>query len=566
MLGARSLCSPKEFLIFARPLIRMTIGQIFLHQAKAFESRRFIYRPDQSAVTYGEASMLIVSWVQQMKNLGIKKGDHIICYEEMPDPMIYFFLAAQFIGAISVPVSPLFSTSYVNELAKRLGSRYVFCSPSVYAGCDSERLPLEMSINYEITTNLHAAFQYLETVHEDINCDDVIMLQSTAGSTGAPKIVIRKHSALTHYAKYLSPELKNLDVLKPHRYLMLLSFAHSFAYHQLATALSLGAELAVPIGLDTDVELREIYQLVPTVLSLPPRVLRSFTIQEKNIESQQYRSHLFPKESQYVVVGGGQGDASIMLRLQNERITPIQIYSSSETSMVAITKNGEWYADSTGTLVPSVNFKLAGDGEILIQSPGLMLGYKDDPEATASAFDSEGYFKTGDIGALSVAGTLRILGRKKDVFNTVEGSNIFPSRIEDMVEITASGSHVILVGDSRPYLSALIFLPPEWNWISEHELGYLDPLKYNEIYAEMGELLQSINNRLEQPEMVARFHLYMKDFPEDCYGKVQGSKIRRNRMRAAKIFSTEISNLYRSPMLTDITCVPGVNRRLRKAG
>lgn len=545
----------------------MTIGQLFLHQAKVFSHRRFIYKPDLSSVTYEQAIHQIANWVQQMQSYGIKKGDHLICYSEAPDPTIYFFLAAQFLGAIIVPVSPLFSTGYINDLATRIDSRFIFCDEAIYPGCTLTRLLLTANSDLPLSKfSSSEAYEFLEQIHEGANCNDILMLQSTAGSTGTPKLVIRKHSALTHYAVYLKPQLrnKNRDAKAAHRYLMLLSFAHSFAYHQLTTAISLGAELAVPNGIDADVELQQVYQLAPTVLSLPPRVLRSFLLQDKKSQKILPGKKLFSAESQYVVIGGGEGDAATLRRLQLEGITPVQIYSTSETSMIAITGEKKWQENSTGSVLPSVELKFLDDGEICVKSPGLMVGYQNDEKATAEAFDQHGFFKTGDVGAWSSSGQLKILGRKKDVFNTPEGSNIFPSRIEEMIELASPGCQVLLIGDSRPYLSALITLPPLLPWNSDHELGLLAPENYLSIYQKVGELLQTINKELERPEMIMRFHLYLKKFPEKCYQKVQGAKIRRDRIETARIFSAEISQLYGSPSAIDVTFVPGINRRLRK--
>jgi long-subunit acyl-CoA synthetase (AMP-forming) len=329
-------------------------------------------------------------------------------------------------------------------------------------------------------------------------------------------------------------------------------------------AITLGAELAVPWAVDTPVNLHELFQLRPSVLALPPRVLKSFVLQEKKTKTKESVSKLFPSSAEFVVIGGGKGDGTTLRRLVNEGVTPIQIYSTSETSMIAITKKGTWQEESAGKPLSAVDMKIAKDGEILVKSPALMLGYfnlsKTDEEVTSD----EGYYPTGDIGSLNETGTLKILGRKKDVFNTPEGSNIFPARIEQLIESLEDVHQVILLGDDYPYICAMVSISGAENGVSTSKDGFLSPGANDELYRKFAPLLQTVNSGLERAEQIIRFYLFSKDFPTSCYQQVQGAKIRRNRREIAQVFSNRITEIYRSEDDLDPSYVPGVERRLRK--
>ena len=526
-------------------LVTKTVGQLFLSAAREFKHRRFIFRPDGSFISYEDAVIGVALRVSELLRLGIKKGDYIICYCEKPVLSIHFFLAAQFIGAIPVPVAPIFNPKYASDLANRIEAKFIFCESQHAQSFIQKTITFEdLKNDNDLHKNFSSVCEFLEQIHSAINSENIVILQATAGSTGQPKMVIRRHSALTYYARNLAPELEN-NPNSPHRYLMLLSFAHSFAYHQFTTALILGAELGVPWAIDSDVSLKEIFELAPTVMCLPPRVLSSFVMQETAPISSASKNALFPLSVKFIVIGGGEGNANQLRRLNSEGITPIQIYSTSETSMIAMTKNKQWKESCTGKPLPEIEFKIV-ESEIHVKSPGMMLGYLNDPEADKNGFCENGFFRTGDLGALTEDGNLRILGRKKDVFGTPEGSLIFPSRVEDLIETRQQGSQVILIGNNRPFLCALIYIP--------NCSGY----------EAVASLLSDVNSQLQRPEQIVRFLLLEEPFAENCYQIVQGSKVRRNRDAIERTFSIQITELYSSICEPDVTFVPGVDRRLRR--
>ena len=108
-----------------------------------------------------------------------------------------------------------------------------------------------------------------------------------------------------------------------------------------------------------------------------------------------------------------------------------------------------------------MELKLAEDGEVLIRGPQIMKGYRNMPDQTADAIDSEGWLHTGDIGEIDDEGYLKIVDRKKELIITAGGKNISPANLEAKLKAHPLVGTACVIGDRRPFLSALIVLDPD---------------------------------------------------------------------------------------------------------
>ena len=132
-------------------------------------------------------------------------------------------------------------------------------------------------------------------------------------------------------------------------------------------------------------------------------------------------------------------------------------YGLTETSpVVTVNCFKAFRFGSVGKPIRDAEVKIAPDGEILVNGPGLMKGYYKKEAATKEAFDADGWFRTGDIGYLDDEEFLYITDRKKDIIITAGGKNIAPQNIESLIKTDSYIAEVVLHGDRRPYLTALI--------------------------------------------------------------------------------------------------------------
>src|SRR5690242_8839226 len=137
----------------------------------------------------------------------------------------------------------------------------------------------------------------------------------------------------------------------------------------------------------------------------------------------------------------------------------IEGYGLTETSPTLTLNRPEAFRfDSVGKALPSVELKLAEDGEILARGPNVFGGYHKDAAATREAFTDDGWFKTGDVGRFTDDGFLQIIDRKKDILVTAGGKNVPPANIELRFRDDPLLAHVVVYGEGKKYLVAGVWL------------------------------------------------------------------------------------------------------------
>ena len=145
----------------------------------------------------------------------------------------------------------------------------------------------------------------------------------------------------------------------------------------------------------------------------------------------------------------------------------VQGYGLTETSPVITTSSiDEIRPGTVGKAIPNVEIRIAEDGEIEVRGPNVMRGYYNKPEETRAVFTSDGWFKTGDVGALDKDGFLCITDRKKELFKTSGGKYIAPQPIEQAIKGSRFVSQVVLIGAERKFPAALIV--PVWEQLESY--------------------------------------------------------------------------------------------------
>ena len=146
-------------------------------------------------------------------------------------------------------------------------------------------------------------------------------------------------------------------------------------------------------------------------------------------------------------------------------------YGLTESSpVICVSRRGKVKFGTVGPPIPGVEVKIATDGEILARGPNIMLGYYQNPEATAETL-SDGWLHTGDIGELDEDGYLKITDRKKEILVMSNGKNVAPAPIESRLKTSPYIEQIVLIGDNRKYISALIVPAYENLKIQAAQLG-----------------------------------------------------------------------------------------------
>lgn len=235
----------------------------------------------------------------------------------------------------------------------------------------------------------------------------------------------------------------------------------------------------------------------------------------------------------FMISGSAKLSPQIQAWFYGAGILIIEGYGSTETSAIASFDLPNPTLGTVGPPLPGIEFKIAEDGEVLINGPIITPGYYNMPEKTAEVLTEDGWYKTGDIGHLTDEGKLVITERKKDLFKTSGGKYVAPQKVE--AAITANIPYVsqaIAVGDDRKYCSALLVLDPVLlhTWAEKRGLGdesYAELSQRPEVYASIEKQLAKANAKLERWETVKKFAILDHELTVDNEGVTPNMKIRR---------------------------------------
>jgi long-chain acyl-CoA synthetase len=178
-------------------------------------------------------------------------------------------------------------------------------------------------------------------------------------------------------------------------------------------------------------------------------------------------------------------------------------YGLSEvTTAATVNTTNDFKFGTVGKPLPGVEIEIAEDGEILLRSNTVFAGYYHDAKATNEVLDAEGFVHTGDVGHIDEDGFLVITDRKKDIIVTAGGKNVAPQNLESELKSHRVVSQVLVVGDRKPYIAALVTLDPE-------SAASLSP---DEAHAEVQRAVDSVNAERSRFEQIKRFRILPREF------------------------------------------------------
>ena len=244
----------------------------------------------------------------------------------------------------------------------------------------------------------------------------------------------------------------------------------------------------------------------------------------------------------YISYGGAAMPPRIMRFFELIGIPLIGSYGVTECGGVTLCGLGENRPGSLGKPFPNVEIRIADDSEILVRGPTVTPGYFKNPEATREALDENGWFHSGDLGVLDNDGSLRIIGRKKDVFCCADGSNIYPGFIELQLENESFIRQAVLLGDHRPFIAALIV--PDRQRIAAALGRDEGSLSEDDALAALWTQIERVNGRLEHYEQIRRIVVIKNDFSEEVRSVNVFQKVKIDRHAAAADYAKEIDAIY----------------------
>ena len=264
----------------------------------------------------------------------------------------------------------------------------------------------------------------------------------------------------------------------------------------------------------------------------------------------------------HVISGGGPLGERLGHFYRGAGVTVLEGYGLTETmgpcsvNLPRATRIG-----TVGTPLPGCALRLDDDGEILVRGIGTFTGYHNNPEATAEAFTADGWLRTGDIGSFeSAEGFLRITGRKKELIVTAGGKNVAPAPLEDRLRGHPLVSQVLVVGENRPCIGALLTLDAEMLplWLSSHgleEMTVVDAARDPRVRAALERAVARANEAVSRAESIRTFEVLPTDFTVANGLLTPSLKVRR--AEAERRFSAEIEALYtRTPLVPNATVSP----------
>lgn len=259
----------------------------------------------------------------------------------------------------------------------------------------------------------------------------------------------------------------------------------------------------------------------------------------------------------YAISGGGPLGARLGHFYRAIGLTVLEGYGLTETTApVSIGRPDRLKIGKVGLMLPGTGIKIAEDGEILLRGNNILRGYWRNPTATAAAFDGE-WFKSGDIGEIDEDGFISITGRKKELIVTAGGKNVAPAALEDPLRANPLVGQAIVVGDQRPFVSALISLDPEMVpiWLGNNGLDknmtLAQAAKEPKVLAEIQVAVDRVNKNFSKAESIRKFTVIGQELSEESGHLTPSLKIKREVV--LRDFAPAIDEIYQAgPPTLDI--------------
>jgi long-chain acyl-CoA synthetase len=523
-----------------------TLAQLFLNTIKSFpKDDLMLYKEagEYKPISTKEFGDRVIHLSLGLNELGLSKGDKLALFAENCPEWVITDLANLCLGRITVPIYTSLVPEQIKYIVNDSDAKVVVCSDlSLWEKVKTvkDKMP---NVEYflimgdkapEGTVLLSEVMEKGKKTNEkdpglfeksalEIKPDDTASIIYTSGTTGTPKGVILSHSNFVSNSKATAEiiEFTSKDYV-----LSFLPLSHVLERMVTFTYLYKGCSIAYAESIEKVVD--NLLEIRPHIMVSVPRLFEKIyaTVMDMVLEGSALKKKIFfwsintgkeyaqkqlgkekiPKwlefkrniayklvfskiinktggRVRFFVSGGAPLSKDIAEFFYGMGLVILEGYGLTETSpVIAVNTLGEIKFGSVGKPIPGVEVKIADDGEILTRGPHVMKGYYKKEEETNETI-RQGWLYTGDIGYLDEDNFLYITDRKKDIIVTAGGKNIAPQMIENQLKTNPFISNVVVVGDRKKFVSALIV--PEFEKLSEYAKAS------NIEYASMKELIEN---------------------------------------------------------------------------
>jgi long-chain acyl-CoA synthetase len=375
-----------------------------------------------------------------------------------------------------------------------------------------------------------------------IDLDQPALMLYTSGTSGPPKGVPLTHRNVgVNGRDWLENNADRLDEGAVD--LLWLPMSHIFGYGEAGAGNQLGW---VSYLSDPKQVMDDLPRVRPHVFMSVPSVWEKLaTWSQKAPDAPAEFARVTGGRLRFCLSGGAGLDRGVKDFFFSQDVLLLEGYGLTECSpTLTLNRPGAFRFDSVGQPLPSVELKLGDDGEILARGPSIFGGYHDSPDATAAAFDEDGFFRTGDLGRFTEDGFLQIIGRKKDILVTAGGKNVAPTNLETRFAADPYVTQVVVYGDARKYLVAGV-------WIDAAAVAKkLDGVAADERLAARDALVQSridrVNAQLARFETIKKFVVIDEPLTVEDGLLTPTLKIRRKAIYER--FGARLAALYEDPV------------------
>jgi long-chain acyl-CoA synthetase len=552
-------------------------------------------------VTCKEAAGQIRSAALGLIAEGVNAGDRVAILSATRYEWVILDYAILAIGAVTVPIYETSSPDQVRWVLEDSGAVLAFAEIEAHALMIKElldelpalrRVAIIESTGPSALEELAEAGAAVDPAQLDerltgIRSADPATLIYTSGTTGRPKGCQLTHSNLLYEMRGASASFPSL-LRKGERLLVFLPLAHVLARALSMTAFANG----VTIGYTSDIKnlVAMFGEFKPTVIVSVPRVFEKvYNTAELNAQDSG-KGAIFAMAVQTAIeysqaqdsggpglvlrakhalfdrlvygklraaTGGNcrasiSGGAPLGTRLghfyRGIGLTIYEGYGLTETSAaIAANRIGELKIGTVGKLLPGNGMAIANDGELLVRGGIVFGGYWRNEKATQEAIVN-GWFHTGDLGAIDDEGFLSIVGRKKEIIVTAGGKNVAPAVLEDQLRVHPLISQAMAVGDAKPFIAALIAIDPEAFevWKQHHgkntSASVEDLANDPDLVGEIDLAVKNANQAVSKAEAIRKFRILPVDFTVLTGELTPTLKVKRKVV--AEKFASDIEALY----------------------